>query len=230
MRMGFKNLSRIEAAKTDVIIPSCASFAMAITPPSSPPSYSSPAQDANNNNDLSDIFSDSPPSTPSQTGIASDIPRLRSTHATAGYRAGISSSKSRSLQPGFDEGYSLGAVIGLRVGYILGALEGLWCAYDAECEAKARLKELLIKGRAELMIEQIFGKDHWDEDGLWTYEVTSEGHEATLQEVAGQHPIVRVWDEKVTEEIWKAGIKLGRFEGSEWEAGRVGNDAVAVDR
>lgn len=203
---------------------------MAITPPSTPPSSSSPAQAANTNNDLSDIFSDSPPSTPTQTGIPSDIPRLRSTHATAGYRAGISSSKTRSLQPGFDEGYSLGAVIGLRVGYVLGALEGLWCAYDTECKEKARLKELLRKGREELMIEKVFGKEYWDKDGVWTYEATSEGDECTLQEVAEQHPVVRTWIEKVREEIGKAGIKLGRFEGSEWEAGRVGNDAVATDR
>ncbi len=204
--------------------------AMAATPPSTPPSPSSPVQAANTNNNLSDIFSDSPPSTPTQSGIPSDVPRLRSTHTTAGYRAGISSAKTRSLQPGFDEGYSLGAVIGLRVGYLLGALEGLWCAYDTGCEGKGRLKSLLKTGREELKIEKIFGKEYWDKDGVWTYEVTSEGGEATFQEVAEQHPIVRTWDQKVKEEIEKAGIKLGRFEGSEWEAGRIGNDAVAVDR
>ncbi|KAL8985824.1 MAG: hypothetical protein Q9177_004326 [Variospora cf. flavescens] len=76
---------------------------------------------------LSDIFSDSPPASPTskQPSEPSDIPRLRSTHATNGYRDGISASKDQALQPGFDEAYPLGAILGLRVGYVLGVLEGL---------------------------------------------------------------------------------------------------------
>jgi hypothetical protein len=207
---------------------------MVKTPPSTPPSPSSPVQatntHTNTNNNLSDIFSDSPPSTPTHLGIPSDIPRLRSTHATAGYRTGITTAKTRSLQPGFDEGYSLGAVIGLRVGYILGALEGLWCAYHIESGEKDRFETLLKKGREELKVEKVFGKEYWDKDGIWTYEVTSEGDEATFREVAEQHPVMKIWYEKVREEMGRAGIKLGRFEGSEWEAGRVGDDAGVVDR
>lgn len=202
---------------------------MAITPPSTPPSPSSPVH-THTNDHLSDIFSDSPPSTPSQLAIPSDIPRLRSTHATAGYRAGISTSKTRSLQPGFDEGYSLGAVFGLRVGYIVGALKGLWSAYATACEEKDRLNELIRKCGQKLKIESIFGKEYWDEKGVWTYEVTAKGDEVTFQEVAEQHPMLREWGETVRQEIGKAGIKLGRFEGNEWEAGRIGDDVEAVGR
>ena len=58
-------------------------------------------------------------------GDISDIPRLRSIHITSGYRDGIATGKMQSVQAGFDEGYSLGAVLGLKAGWILGVLEGL---------------------------------------------------------------------------------------------------------
>lgn len=201
---------------------------MTNTPPSTPPSPSSPAP-AHNVSSLSDIFSDSPPSTPTPAGVPSDIPRLRSTHTTAGYRAGISVSKTQSLQPGFDEGYSLGGVFGLRVGYIVGALEGIWAAYDTQSGEKSRLSNILNQARHELRIEKVFAPEYWDKDGVWTYEVTGEQHEVTFEEVAQQHPVVRKWDERVKEEIQNAGLKLGRFEGSEWEAGRISGDTEPTD-
>ena len=193
---------------------------MTATPPSTPPSPSSPPQVIANNT-LSDIFSDSPPSAPTQTCIPSDVPRLRSTHVTAGYRAGISTSKTQSLQPGFDEGYSLGAVFGLRVGYILGALEGLWKSYHPQDERKDRIKSSFKEAQEQLRIEAIFAKEFWDQEGIWTYEVTANGDEATFQEVAEQHPVVWKWDAKVTEEVKKAGVKTDTFEGTEWDAGRI---------
>lgn len=116
------------------------------------------------------------------------------------------------------------------MGYVLGALEGLWGAYYAECGEKGRLKKLLKEGREQLNIEKIFGKEYWDNDGVWTYEVTGQGDEATFQEVAEQHPIMKRWDEIVRVEIGKADVKLGRFEGSEWEAGRLGDDLGHVDQ
>lgn len=193
---------------------------MAVTPPSTPPSPSSPVRAVTDNN-LSDIFSDSPHPTPAETDIASDIPRLRSTHATAGYRDGISTSKTRSLQPGFDEGYSLGAVFGLQVGYILGALEGLWSAYNVQSEEKSRIRSLIRQARTQLVIERLVAQEYWNKDGLWTYEVAAEGEEASFREVVQQHPILRRWDEVLREEVKTAGLNLGRFEGDEWEAGRI---------
>ncbi|EEA19443.1 essential protein Yae1, putative [Talaromyces marneffei ATCC 18224] len=95
----------------------------------------------NNNNSLDDIFDSSPdghnhenreihnnddiiPSTRS-TAEPSDLPFLRRQHVTAGYRDGITASKSEHVQRGFDAGYPVGAQFGLRVGTILGILEGL---------------------------------------------------------------------------------------------------------
>jgi hypothetical protein len=188
---------------------------MALTPPSIPPSPSSPS-----NNALSDIFSDSPPSSPSKTD-PSDIPRLRSTHSTAGYRDGITVAKALSLQPGFDEGYSLGAAFGLRIGYILGALEGLWSACTGLCEEKERQRKLLREAREGLRLERVFGKEWWGEDGVWRYEVQGEGEEVTFEEVVGWHPLVKRWEERVKDELERAGVTRGRFEGVEWEKGRM---------
>ncbi len=56
---------------------------------------------------------------------------------------------------------------------------------------------------------------------MWTYEVTAKAEEASFQEVVEQHPLVRKWVETVGEEVERAGVKLGKFDGTEWEAGRV---------
>lgn len=55
----------------------------------------------------------------------SDIPRLRSVHATAGYRDGVAAARDAAVQGGFDEGYLLGATLGIRVGVLVGLMEGL---------------------------------------------------------------------------------------------------------
>ncbi|MCJ1423367.1 Essential protein Yae1, N terminal [Sticta canariensis] len=177
----------------------------------SPPTQPSPPR----LHPLADIFPDSPPSTPpirplttratsvsaSPTAevvhedvinVASDMPRLRATHSTAGYRDGIAAAKTPWLQRGFDEGYSLGAVLGLRVGYMLGVLEGLWAAFvsgekkgrknagesegegadEARGEEEAkRLAKLLAEAKTELALEKVFGQEWWGEDGMWKFAV-----------------------------------------------------------
>ena len=64
-----------------------------------------------------------------------------------------------SLQPGFDEGYSLGAVLGLRVGWVLGVFEGLCAALhrssesnsaEGNNEARESLKKMLGEARDAL--------------------------------------------------------------------------------
>lgn len=191
---------------------------MALTPPSTPPSPSSLAA----NNCLSDIFSDSPPTSPT-TADPSDVPRLRGTHSTAGYRDGISTSKEQTLQTGFDEGYSLGATFGLRVGYLLGALEGLCLAHSQESEGRERLGRLVKDARAQLALDKLFGREWWGEDGIWKYEVQGKEEDVTFREVVDAHPLMRRWAEKVEQEMEIAGIKVGRFQGRAWEEGRVGN-------
>src|ERR1700761_4703178 len=84
---------------------------------SAPTSPALPAQASENNEDAQlDVFGSVHPS---------DVPRLRSTHVTNGYREGIAASKEKFVQEGFDEGYALGAELGLKAGWCLGVLEGL---------------------------------------------------------------------------------------------------------
>ena len=72
---------------------------------------------------------DFPPTSPSQTisepdETLSEIPLLRRTHTTLGYRDGLPAGKSTIMQSSFDSTFPLGGVIGWRVGRILGVFEG----------------------------------------------------------------------------------------------------------
>ncbi|KAL2043059.1 hypothetical protein N7G274_004118 [Stereocaulon virgatum] len=217
------------------------------TPPSTPPSPFSPVTHphphAPQTDTLSDIFSASPPPTPTlRPGFTepSDQPRLRSKHMTEGYRDGIIFSKTRSLQPGVDEGWPLGATFALRVGYLLGVLEGLRGACGRGTDVRSgekdikeaggkerqrqRMGQLLGEARQELAVEGIFGSEWWGEDGVWRYEVKAEepGGNVTFREVVLQHPVVRRWEGVVRVEVERAGIRAGNFEGKEWEGGSVG--------
>ncbi|KAL8785149.1 MAG: hypothetical protein Q9213_003567 [Squamulea squamosa] len=191
------------------------------TPPSSPPS-ASPLT-----NTLSDIFSDSPPASPFSTtnthpAEPSDIPRLRGIHSTEGYREGVSYAKHQAAQPGFDEAYPLGAILGLRVGYILGVLEGLFRACgvtkgqvsgngrsDVTKEEAQMFTELLAQARDELKIENLCGEEYWRNDGIWAYEVRGKMGEEdiTFWDVADQHPVILKWLDKVRDEVRKLGIE-----------------------
>lgn len=77
----------------------------------------------------------------------SDLPALRRTHLTDGYRAGLAEGKEQPeiAQKGFDEGYPAGAELGLRVGWVLGVM--------AELERVEKLeKEILERARGELQV------------------------------------------------------------------------------
>jgi hypothetical protein len=185
--------------------------------------------------DLSDIFSDSPPQSPSANSThPSDIECLRSTHSTAGYREGVSASKTKALQPGFDEGYTLGAVLGLRVGKILGILHGVCEALkDTDEEYKQKYENMRSRAIQELKFENIFAKEWWGEDGVWKWdvlvksplpkqEVESERNEVeTFVDVADSHPIIKTWFELLSGLIKELDVNKTAFLGAEWEAGRI---------
>lgn len=73
------------------------------------------------------------PSTPSSTTSASfgptlsDLPNVRRLHTTDGYRAGLSAGKEDPVvaQAGFDQGYPIGILLGIRAGNILGTISEL---------------------------------------------------------------------------------------------------------
>ncbi|KAL9039094.1 MAG: hypothetical protein Q9214_005017 [Letrouitia sp. 1 TL-2023] len=189
------------------------------TPPTTPPT----------NNNLSDIFSDSPPLTGSTapSGEVSDIPRLRSTHVTAGYREGISASKDQALQPGFDEAYPLGAILGLRVGYILGVLEEICAAHSQKARVckdeviytleAGRVQTLVQEAREQLKVERVFGKEFWKSDGTWGYdagemkglEEQGDSADLTFWEVADRHPAISFWMQRLRDEMSKVGLENG---------------------
>ncbi|KAI9768549.1 MAG: Essential protein Yae1, N terminal, partial [Candelina submexicana] len=180
------------------------------TIPSSPPPPTS-------TNDLSDIFSSSPPSTAQTTlpiNEPSDIPRIRSIHSTNGYRDGISSSKTRFIQEGFDEGYTLSAVLGLRIGYILGVLEGICSALFTKPAKQSRVRKILGDAKQELRMENVFSRDLFGEDGIWIFHV--EGREddgdVTFKDVADAHPVIGKWRKIIEREVEKWGLDLRVFE------------------
>lgn len=53
---------------------------------------------------------------------SSNLPGLRRKHVTEGYRAGVATGRDdeTKAQMGFDEGYPVGAALGMRVGFLLG--------------------------------------------------------------------------------------------------------------
>lgn len=109
------------------------------------------------------------------------------------------------------------------MGYILGALEGLCSAHPQGSEERRGLGQLIKEARDQLAIEKIFGREWWGEDGIWRYKVQGREEEVTFREVVDAHPLVKGWVKKVDEEMRIAGVELGKYEGREWEEGRVGN-------
>jgi hypothetical protein len=55
--------------------------------------------------------------------VLSEMPSMKRQHMTDGYREGLSTSKSKVMQAGFDEGYPIGVQIAMRAGPIFGVLE-----------------------------------------------------------------------------------------------------------
>ncbi|EHK42780.1 uncharacterized protein TrAtP1_002124 [Trichoderma atroviride] len=153
----------------------------------------------------------------------SDMRRLETEHATAGYREGISTAKEQTVQAGFDEGFSLGATIGLAAGQLLGMLEGIDDALKSRLGGQAgsqdgqgtasatATSELLAEARQELSVLKIFSPDYWAPDGNWSYDVEphgdgeGEGDEMLFPDVAKAHPLIRKWTAIVDEQarLWK---------------------------
>lgn len=164
-------------------------------------------------NDLLDDVFGSAPASPERDGEGesrhgqdhSDIPRLRSTHVTNGYREGIAESKGKFIQEGFDEGYSLGAELGMKAGWCLGVLEGMCKALSA---AQHEPAELLAKARDELQMEKLYGTDYFGSDGIWLYDVPGKESETTFRQVAIAHPVLESWTEKTMDLAKQYGLPL----------------------
>lgn len=185
-------------------------------------------------NNLDDVFG-SAPSSPSHNPANShekdgneewsDIPRLKEKHETEGYRDGVGKGKAETVQAGFDEGYTLGAVMGLRVGKILGLLQGQLAAIrkmttKPECEKgwwgeqKSELQKFAGDAEEELKTESLFGIEYWGKDGIWKYEVPGEkeGREVLFPDVASAHPLIKKWEGVAAKYAEMYGVDLRKLE------------------
>jgi hypothetical protein len=164
---------------------------------------------------LDDIYG-SAPSSPSGAAdeMLSDLPSRQRAHDADAYREGLSGAKGTYVQQGFDEGYALGASLGARAGYVMGVLRGFvdaWRGQDAQAHSEA--VEVLERARAELAIGELLGEKWVDGEGVWKWEVEGEG-EASVREVAAQHPVMKAWDERVRELAERWGVDLRAVETS----------------
>ena len=88
--------------------------------------------------------------------MLSDLPAMQRQHMTAGYREGLSDSKAKSMQGGFDQGYPIGFELGLKVGKIFGVLEGFLAAYAKDPTRTPKgLVELYDQAKKELAVGQL---------------------------------------------------------------------------
>ncbi|KAH6662195.1 essential protein Yae1 [Plectosphaerella plurivora] len=140
---------------------------------------------------------------PRSAAHPSDMARLQAEHSTAGYREGLTDSKSHSIQAGFDEGFGLGAAIGAKAGLILGVLEGIANAlantqdvsnHGGE-EAQDEAAKTLGDAKKELDIGRVFGPEYWNPDGTWKYDVGAEDDDGDVlfAHVADAHPLIAKW-------------------------------------
>jgi len=156
----------------------------------------------------------------------SDIPRLRSTHVTNGYREGIGASKEEHMQEGFDEGYWLGAELGLKAGWCLGVLDGIYRALpsilpsvgtasnspgDEVAISREKVRNLQRDAEAELSLQNIFSQQYFDNDYTWRFDVPEpqkDAGETSFETIAAAHPLVKKWVGHVTILSGRLGLDL----------------------
>lgn len=132
------------------------------------------------------------------------------------------------MQEGFDEGYTLGAELGLKAGWCLGALEGIGHALAASTVSHPAAektsnsdekdivtldstRKLLEAAEEELKVENLFGRTYFGEDGIWLYHVPGqerEHEETTFEKIAAAHPLVCKWTESIFSLSGKVGVDL----------------------
>lgn len=205
--------------------------------PAPAPIPTADASDVTTTNDIfDDIFSASPPRTSrlpldSETNTdaladslstshlqeRSDIPRLQSQHSTAGYRDGITASKGKFIQEGFDEEFPLGAELGMKGGWIIDVLEYV----VRGGQGVDRVKILLKEARQELSFRGLVTPKYFGQDGIWTYDVGEkrEGEEDNFRKVAAAHPVIGKWMVVVEVLAKETGLDLEKMKDKEGETG-----------
>ncbi|KAI1771604.1 hypothetical protein F4818DRAFT_196384 [Hypoxylon cercidicola] len=133
--------------------------------------------------------------------ISLDTRKLQAQHSTEGYRDGIANGKADRIQAGFDQGFALGANIGLSAGRLLGVLEGLVASFGENgLDEPAQIGQLLSDATKELSESSIFAEEYWGHDGTWKYPVAQEevgNKDEMLANIARRHPGIAKWEKKV---------------------------------
>ncbi|KAL1988654.1 hypothetical protein VTN96DRAFT_8354 [Rasamsonia emersonii] len=166
------------------------------------------------------------PARPAPSAVEpSDLPSLRRQHVTAGYRDGISFSKSQHVQRGFDAGFPVGAQFGLRVGAVLGILEGVLKGLEtrpssgpvkkrtaetktveSEADREARekriekVRQLYQTAVKELSVESVFGNVTAKEDG-------TEEEKPETQLARKAEAVVSKWEKRVAVPKWEENME-----------------------
>ncbi|KAK9480809.1 hypothetical protein V1514DRAFT_324519 [Lipomyces japonicus] len=131
-----------------------------------------------------------------------DIERLRRDHTRQGYLDGITRGKPESVQKAFDDGYPLGAALGIQVGKIIGTLQGLKGLPLKSDKLKSKINEIERVIRSELLdVQLIFGDKYWAVDSesgdvvpLWlSRNISSSVDPGSLEIDASNHPLLRKW-------------------------------------
>ncbi|OQO00712.1 hypothetical protein B0A48_13203 [Cryoendolithus antarcticus] len=216
-----------------------------------PPFMTTPTIDeVPHQNDLLDDIFGSAPSSPvrddadaetleafaTQGNERSDIQRLRNTHVTNGYREGIADSKEKFIQAGFDEGYSLGAELGMKVGWCLGVLEGIYralptgdiSAIDTGLGSDATV--LVKRAREELKMQNLVTEKYFGTDGIWLFDVPGQESETTFREVAAAHPVLKVLlDHDMGGRSYQSGWPEARESSSDSDSSSLGDINMETD-
>ncbi|KAF2861488.1 hypothetical protein K470DRAFT_256871 [Piedraia hortae CBS 480.64] len=138
----------------------------------------------------------------------SEIPRLRRTHMTDGYREGLAQGKEMHVQEGFDEGYRFGIEVGLQAGWCLGILTELreFSSQSKEDDLKQKdtalpeeLSLALSEAEKELAVAKLLGSEYF-ENGLPRWCAVDAAGELPV------HPMVAKWRSKVVEWNYKVGL------------------------
>lgn len=136
----------------------------------------------------------------------SEIPRLRSVHVTNGYRDGISESKATFVQAGFDEGYSLGAMLGFRSAWLIAFHESI-----SRLSSTSDLQTSLQEARTDLALQSIFSSNFFTEDGIWSYSVPGSENEQDFDVVSRAHPLIQKWSTRIEDMAGAAGLEMELF-------------------
>jgi Essential protein Yae1, N terminal len=155
--------------------------------------------------DTPDSFEDADTHIGRQLDIISEVPHVYATHHQAGYREGISVSKTAHLQAGFDEGYLLGAEFGYAIGWLTAAAEALETARRPDSAALGGLQRV---GEG-LTLRSVYGSEYFDAEGKWLYPVAiKEGKQPSLQDVVLAHPVIGRYVALLKNESKRSGVIL----------------------